>query len=95
MTLVVPGTPPGREKLSLTLSLTNPESTGNCVRPARIELIPLLDGEAYGPIMTRSGVEVQLPVHRATREAKIVLILHQPDSTCGVNVNVDRALLYN
>lgn len=95
LTLPVPGSPPKRSKLALTVSLTNPKATGNCVRPARLTLTPLVDDESRPPVTAQSGVEVELSLAGATHEAKILVELSEPDPECSVVVTVDRALLFN
>jgi hypothetical protein len=94
--LTVPGSPPQRDRIALTLSLSNPSLTGNCVGPARLVLTRSIDGVSQNPpTMARSGEEVELSLVGATKSATILVEFEIPDPMCSVVVSVERALLFN
>jgi hypothetical protein len=93
--LTVPGNPPVRDNLAITLQLRNPGATGNCVRPARLELTALVDGVSQKPTTVSSGEEAELSLAGVSRDAQILVTLKHPDSACPLVVTVQRALLFN
>ncbi|MEU0518394.1 hypothetical protein [Streptosporangium sp. NPDC006007] len=93
--------PAGYENLALTLSLTNLDSTGNCVVPARLEVTPEVVG-VPGQISSRSSVkdvssgkEVRLPVAGIERGGHILVTLNKVNKGCKVKPEVSEAVLFN
>ncbi|MGH8574071.1 MAG: hypothetical protein ACREX8_16080 [Gammaproteobacteria bacterium] len=95
-TIQIPGEPPPRRRLALILTLTNLASVGDCVHPARLDIAPVIDGQRWPSVDgLRSGRETRLNFTGATRRTGVVVTLHMPDPSCAVDLNVDRAILYD
>jgi hypothetical protein len=56
----------------------------------------VIDGQ-QGPSVNdlRSGQEVQLNLTSVTRQTSVLVTLHVSDSSCTVNLDVSKAILYN
>ncbi|MBB2911196.1 hypothetical protein FHS43_002461 [Streptosporangium becharense] len=93
--LHVPGRPPARENLALTLTLVNQGPTGNCVLPAALDVVPVIDGGRGTPVETRSGREIRLPLTGAERQALLLVTLSVNDPACELTLDVSEAVLYN
>ncbi|MFB9961783.1 hypothetical protein [Sinosporangium siamense] len=96
--IAIPMSPTTRDYLALTVDIRNTSPTGACVDPARMDFLPILDGQAKRPLAIEnvaSGQEVRLRLGDTTREAVISLVLHQPDPACVVSLTVSEAVLYN
>lgn len=93
--LDVPGAPPSRRNIAITLRLDNPAGLGDCIQPAQLKVIPVLDGSMRKPVNALSGSETRLSLNGATHAAAIDVILTEPDPACRVNLNVSAVVLYN
>jgi hypothetical protein len=93
--LEVPGLPPSRRNLAITFSLENPAGLGDCIQPAKLKLIPILDGSAGKPVNAVPGTESRLSINGVTRTAIIDVSLVEPDPGCRVNLIVSDAVLFN
>ncbi|MGQ0775086.1 MAG: MFS transporter [Pseudonocardiales bacterium] len=95
-TIQIPGEPPPRRRLALILTLTNLARVGDCVNPARLDIAPVIDGQQWPSVDgLQSGRETRLNFTGATRRTDVVVTLHMPDPSCAVDLNVDRAILYD
>lgn len=94
--LWVPGAP-RRNNLALTLVLTNVHSWGDCVSPARLKIVPFVDGTARAEVDdVRSGREVKIPLTGATRSVWLrVNLVTENDRSCEVKPSVKEATLFN
>ncbi|HEX7303796.1 hypothetical protein [Lentzea sp.] len=95
--LTVPGTPPARRRVSLTVSLTNARKTGDCVHTAKVEFVPVVDGKEQPPVQKRSGEAADVPLADAVRKAEVKLVLHYSpaNSRCEVRLRIDKAVLHD
>jgi hypothetical protein len=95
-TVEIPGRPPGRENLSITFTLANARSTGNCVVPATLEVRLLADDRwSNPPAIAHSGEEIRLPLSRVKDRAGVQVDLRVPDGSCLLHLKVSEAVLYN
>ncbi|WP_329007919.1 hypothetical protein OG271_19945 [Micromonospora rifamycinica] len=95
LTLPVPGDPPRRRWLALTLVLENVQETGNCAGPAILTLQPTVDGVAAATVQVRSGKEAKLSLAGATRRAEVKVGVRRDDSECSYRLVVQQAVLFN
>jgi EmrB/QacA subfamily drug resistance transporter len=92
----IPGTPPQRRHLILILTLTNSASVGDCVNPARLDVTPVMDGQQWPSITgLRSGHETRLDLTGTARHTGVIVTLYVPEPSCTVDLNVNKAILYN
>jgi EmrB/QacA subfamily drug resistance transporter len=95
-TIQLPGTPPPRRHIVLVLTLTNAASVGDCVNPARLDVTPVIDGQQWPSTDgVQPGREIRLNLTGAVHHTGVVVTLHVPDSSCTVDLQVSRAILYN
>ena len=94
-TIHVPGQPPQRRNLAIIPNLINTATIGDCVKPAQLDLTPVIDGQQRQPVKVRPGHEARLDLAGATHQASVLVILHTPDPSCRVDLGVDQAVLYN
>ncbi|MGD6749551.1 hypothetical protein [Streptomyces sp. BH105] len=86
---------PDRDALSLTLTLTNSRDFGDCVVPATLSATSFVDGRATGSVTVRPGKETRLTMGKVERQARVTLLLREPDRSCSVGLGVAEAVLYN
>jgi len=94
-TLMIPGTPPGRQNLALAVAVTNPSGLGDCVAPAHLWFTPVLDGSAGPTVTATPGTEAKLSLEGATHAAQVGVVLLEQDPSCRVNLAVSEATLFN
>lgn len=90
-------TPPlGREFVAMTLRLENPEKTGNCVGPTRLEVAPVIDGSVGSPLprLVAHMEEFRLSIARAERAAVQVKTVNETEG-CKLDLKVADAVFYN
>ncbi|MEV4842471.1 hypothetical protein AB0K20_04515 [Micromonospora matsumotoense] len=95
LTLPVPGDPPRRRRLALTLVLENTQETGNCAGPALLTLQPTIDGVAGAAVQVRSGKEALLSLSGATRKVDVKVGVKRDDAECLYRLDVQQAILFN
>lgn len=96
--MAVPGNPPQRDNIALTLTVVNRDpAASNCVSPARLYIDSFVDGvRAKGPqVIARSAEQVKLPLTGATRTAQLRITLRERDPACVVDLHVTEATLFN
>ncbi|MGD6741546.1 hypothetical protein ACOKM3_06820 [Streptomyces sp. BH106] len=86
---------PDRDALSLTLTMTNSRAFGDCVVPATLRATSFVDGRATGSATVRPGKETRLAMGKVERQARVTLLLREPDRSCSVDLGVAEAVLYN
>lgn len=93
--LGIPGNPPIRHRLALTLRLDNPSGQGDCVVPAELAVMLVTDGRQVPQGHARSGEELRLNLGEVTNNAYVQVTLSVPDRTCVLRLRVTEAILYN
>jgi hypothetical protein len=93
--LELPGTPPPRDNVTITVSLTNVHETGNCERTAELEFVPILDGRERQSVRGMPGEAVSVPLDGVQRDASVRLVLDYAsgNENCAVRLHLDRAVL--
>ncbi|MGQ0773432.1 MAG: hypothetical protein ACT4NY_03285 [Pseudonocardiales bacterium] len=100
-TITIPGRPPQHDHLAIVLTLTNHADVGDCVRPAKLDITPIIDstpvidGRPEQLTSVRPGQEVRLDLSDVTRQAAVLVTLDTPDPSCRVELRVSQAVLYN
>ncbi len=94
-TIHIPGEPPKRRNLAIIPNLINTASVGDCVKPAQLDLTPVIDGQQRQSVKARPGHEARLDLAGAHHQASVLVTLHTPDLSCRVDLTVDQAVLYN
>lgn len=94
-TLDIPGDPPERRHLALTLALINNAGTGDCVLPASLNIAVKADGQVLSTRDGRAGKELRLKLGEVARGAQILVTLSERDPACTVDLKVTEAVLYN
>lgn len=95
LTLLVPGAPPQRRRLALTVAVENTGETGNCAGPAMLTLQPTIDGVAGAVVRARSGKEAVLSLRGATRHVDVRIGVERDDPECSYRLDVQQAILFN
>jgi hypothetical protein len=93
--LGIPGSPPSRHRLSLTLRLDNPSGQGDCVVPAKLAVVLITDGRRLPQGTVRSGEELRLNLGEVAHSARVEVTLSVPERTCALRLQVEEAILYN
>jgi hypothetical protein len=76
------------------IKLTNLAGIGDCVSPARLDVTPVIDGQQWPSINgLQSDHETRLKFTGATRQNGVVVTVHMPDSSCAVDLNVNKSIL--
>ncbi|MEU5258279.1 hypothetical protein [Amycolatopsis sp. NPDC021455] len=93
--LDVPGAPPARTKLTMTVSLTNVQDTGDCERTAMLDFIPVLDGRQQKVVTGSPQQPTAVPLDGVRRDAavKVVLRYDADNVNCAVRLHIDKAVL--
>jgi hypothetical protein len=88
--------PLGREFVAMTLRLSNPDKTGNCVGPTSLEVAPIIDGSVKNPLprLVASMEEFRLGIAQAKRAAVQVKTVNETEG-CRLDLEVADAVLYN
>lgn len=88
--------PLGREFVAMTLRLSNPEKTGNCVGPTGLEVAPVINGSVGSPLprLVANMEEFRLSIAQSERAAVQVKAVNEPEG-CKLNLEVADAVLYN
>lgn len=88
--------PLGREFVAMTLRLSNPDKTGNCVGPTGLEVAPVIDGSVGIPLprLVANMEEFRLSIAQAERAAVQVKTVNEPEG-CRLDLKVADAVLYN
>ncbi|RPF21573.1 hypothetical protein [Myceligenerans xiligouense] len=96
-TLRLPGDPPGRGHVTVVGHLTNQADTGSCVDPARIVVVPEVDGIAGPATRVRSGEPAVVSIEDATRAAAVEITIDQvhDDPVCRVALQVTKVVLHH
>lgn len=96
-TLRLPGSPPGRGHVTVVGRLTNQADTGSCVDPARIVVVPEVDGIAGPATRVRSGEPAVVSIEDATRAAAVEITVDQvhDDPVCRVALQVTKVVLHH
>lgn len=96
VTIQIPGQPPQRRYLAIVPTLTNPSSVGDCVNPAKLDIVTVIDGwQRDSKSGVRPGRETELDLTGVTRQASLLVTLHVPDSFCEIDFGIAQAVLYN
>jgi hypothetical protein len=94
--ITLPGEPPERRYLSLTPTLVNPRTVGDCVAAAELDITLVVDGKLQDPSPGhRSNRELRLDLDGVSRDAKVLFTVHMPDPGCGVDLDLSEAVLFN
>lgn len=95
-TVIVPGQPPNRDHITLVPVITNTATTGDCVDPAKLVVTPVVDGRSGESTVVRSGEAARVSIQGATRQVAVTIVVDQSagDSSCLVNLGIDRAFLH-
>lgn len=94
-TALIPGNPPQREKLSLIPTLTNPDMVGDCAGPAQLQVELVVDGVPGLPLLSFPGDEINLDLKGVTRRAHVLITPYLQDSSCRVDLGVEKAVLHD
>lgn len=97
VTLSLPGSPPARDHVTVVGRLTNQADTGSCVDPARIVVVPQVDGITGEAARVRSGEPAVVSVEEATRVASVEVTVDQvhDDPVCRVALQVTKVVLHD
>lgn len=90
-------TPPdGRNMVAMTLRLINPDKTGNCVGPTRLEVAPVINGSVGSPLPKRPASMEEFRVNIAdARQAAVQVRTVNQTQGCRLNLEIVNAVLYN
>jgi hypothetical protein len=95
-TLVLPGTPPERDHITLVPTITNPAATGSCVDPALLVVTPHVDGQPGESVTVRSGEPAEVSLEGAASRASVTVEVDQSQGDTGglVDLHIERAVLH-
>ena len=95
--LEVPGAPPARNRLTISVSLRNAQTTGDCEHTASLDFTPILDGREKSVITGVPGQSVIVPIDGAQRDAAVQLTLRYDagNDKCLVHLHIDKAVLHD
>jgi hypothetical protein len=93
--LPIPGTPPERNNMTITVHLRNVHETGDCENTAILGYTPVLDGQEKQPVTGAPGKAVTVPLHGVRREAavKVALRYDKGNESCEVRLHIDKVVL--
>jgi hypothetical protein len=86
---------PQRERLSVLPVLENRALLGDCVDPATLDVVALVDGQARSTRTTTSGSAVDLVVGHVDHDLRLTVKVRQQDPECVVALRLTSAVLHD